>query len=178
MGFYHFNTLKPKKNGCHFTDYVFKCIFLHENVWILLRSSLKFVPKVPINNILSLFQIMSWWWSGNKPLSEPMIVRLYVSLVLNKLKGLAWWLSGNKPLSEPMMVRLYVSLGLNKLKGLEELSALYITELKSIHVFLFHHEDWPQFTVCKKYPMENNVCSIIIKFTTESTQSAAYNPNW
>ena len=30
---------------------IFKCIFLSEDVWILIEISLKFIPKGPINNI-------------------------------------------------------------------------------------------------------------------------------
>ena len=70
------NTLRPRQNGCHFTDKVCKCIFLNENVWILLTISLKFVPKCPINNIPSLVQIMAWRRPGDKSLSEPMMVSL------------------------------------------------------------------------------------------------------
>ena len=44
------NTLRPRLNGCHFADDIFKCIFLNENVWIPIKISLKFVPKGPINN--------------------------------------------------------------------------------------------------------------------------------
>ena len=43
---------------------------------ILIKISLKFVPKVPINNIPSLVQIMAWRRPGDKPLSEPMMVSL------------------------------------------------------------------------------------------------------
>ena len=66
------NTLRPKQNGCHFPVDIFKCIFLNENVWI----SLKFVPKVRINNIPALVQIMDWHRPGDKPLSEPKVVSL------------------------------------------------------------------------------------------------------
>ena len=66
---YWFNTLRPRQNGCHFADDTFKRIFLNENVRISIKISLKFVPKVPINNILSLVQIMAWRWPGDKPLS-------------------------------------------------------------------------------------------------------------
>ena len=59
-----------------FSDDIFKSIFLNENVWILIKISLKFVPKGPINNIPSLVQIMAWRRSGDKPLSEPMMVSL------------------------------------------------------------------------------------------------------
>ena len=54
------NTMRPRENGCHFTDNIFKCIFLNENVWIAIRIPLKFVPWVPIDNKPSLVQIMVW----------------------------------------------------------------------------------------------------------------------
>ena len=64
-------TLRPRQNGRHFADDIFKCIFLNENVSIAIKISLKFVPKGPINNIPSLVQIMAWRRPGDKPLSEP-----------------------------------------------------------------------------------------------------------
>ena len=82
-------TLRPRQNGRHFTDAVFKCIFLNENVWMLIKISLKFVPKGPINNTIALVQIMAWHRPGDEPLSEPMMIilltHIYVSLSLNKL---------------------------------------------------------------------------------------------
>ena len=74
--FLYLNTMRPRQNGRHFADDIFKCIFLNENVWISLTISLKFVPKVRINNIPSLVQIMAWRRPGDKPLSEPMIISL------------------------------------------------------------------------------------------------------
>ena len=68
------NTLRPRRNGQHFADDMFKCIFLNENVWIPIDISLKFVPKGSINNTPTLFQIMAWCRPGDKPLSEPMMV--------------------------------------------------------------------------------------------------------
>ena len=70
------NTLRPRQNGRHFTDDIFKCIFLNENVWIPIKISLKFVPQGPINNIPALVLIMAWRRPGDKPLSGPMMVRL------------------------------------------------------------------------------------------------------
>ena len=70
------DTLRPRQNGCHFADVTFKRIFVNENVRILIEISLKFVPKGPINNIPALVQIIAWRRSGDKPLSEPMIVSL------------------------------------------------------------------------------------------------------
>ena len=74
--FQYFNTLRPRQNGRHFADNIFKCIFGNENVWISIRISLKFVPVGPINNIPALVQIMAWRLPGDKPLSEPMLVCL------------------------------------------------------------------------------------------------------
>ena len=70
------NSLRPRRNRRHFADDIFKCIFLNENVWILIEFSPKFVPKGPINTISALVQIMAWRRPGDKPLSEPMIVSL------------------------------------------------------------------------------------------------------
>ena len=51
--------------GAILADDIFKCIFLDENVWILFNISLKFVPKVRVNNIPTLVQIMAWRRSGD-----------------------------------------------------------------------------------------------------------------
>ena len=49
------------------TDDIFKYIFLNENVWISIKTSLNFVPKGPINNnIPALVQIMAWRQQGGK----------------------------------------------------------------------------------------------------------------
>ena len=71
-----FNTLRPRQNGRHFPDDIFKWIFLNESAWISIHISLKFVPRGPINNIPTLVQVMAWCRPGDKPLSEPMMVRL------------------------------------------------------------------------------------------------------
>ena len=69
------NKLRPRQNGRHFSDDIFKCIFLNENIWIMINISLKFVPKGQINNIPALVQIMAWRRPGDKLLSEPRMVR-------------------------------------------------------------------------------------------------------
>ena len=71
-----FNTLRPRQNGRHFADDSFRYIFMNENVWIYIKILLKFVPEGRINNIPSLVQIMAWRRPGDKPLSEPVTVRL------------------------------------------------------------------------------------------------------
>ena len=69
------NSLRPIQNGHLYADDTFKLIFLNENIRISTKNSLKFVPKGLINNILALVLIMAWCRPGNKPLSEPMLVR-------------------------------------------------------------------------------------------------------
>ena len=73
-GSMHVNTLRHRQNGRHFPGDIFKCIFLNKNVWI--KISLKFVPKVRIHNIPALVQLIDWCRPGDKPLSEPLMVRL------------------------------------------------------------------------------------------------------
>ena len=70
------NSLRPRQNRRHFPYGVFKCNFLNENVWIPIEISMEFVPRGPINNIPTLVQVMAWRRPGDKPLSEPTMVRL------------------------------------------------------------------------------------------------------
>ena len=83
-----FNALRLRQNGRHFPDDIFQCIFLNENVWISIKISLTFVPKGPINNIPALVQIMARRWSGDKPLSEPMMVSLLMHICVTQPQ---WW---------------------------------------------------------------------------------------
>ena len=69
------NWLRPRQNGCLFAYDTFKSIFWNENIRISTKISLKFVPKGLINNIPALVLIMAWRGPGDKPLSEPMLVR-------------------------------------------------------------------------------------------------------
>ena len=55
-------------------DDIFKCNFVNENVLISIKTSLSFVPKGPIDNKSSLVQEMAWRRTGDKPLSESMVV--------------------------------------------------------------------------------------------------------
>ena len=84
------NSLRPRRYRRHFADDIFKCIFLNENEWMSLRISLKFVPKVQINNIPSLVQIMAWRRPGDKPLSEPMMVSLLTHICVTRPQWVNW----------------------------------------------------------------------------------------
>ena len=72
----YINTLRPRQNGRHFEDDIFKRIFLNENVIIFFQILLNFAPKGPICNTSALDQIMAWRRSGDKPLFEPMMGNL------------------------------------------------------------------------------------------------------
>ena len=63
------------QNGNHFTDDICRCISVNEKFCILIKISLKFVPKRQIDNNPALFQVMAWRRIGDKPLSEPMLTR-------------------------------------------------------------------------------------------------------
>ena len=55
-------------------------------IYILIKISTKFVPKVQIYNIPALVQMMAWHWLSDKPLSEPMMVSLLRHILsLNEL---------------------------------------------------------------------------------------------
>ena len=77
-------TLRPRQNGRHFPDDIFKRILLNEKVKTLLRISMKFVPGGPINNIPALIQIMAWRRTGDKPLPEPMMVSLLTHICVTR----------------------------------------------------------------------------------------------
>ena len=93
--FDRFKTLRPRQNGRHFADDIFKCISLNENVSIAIKFSLKFVPKAPINNIPALVQITAWRRPSDKPLSEPMMVSLPTHICVTRPQwfNIDWFIS-------------------------------------------------------------------------------------
>ena len=60
----------------HFADDILICILFSEKVWILIKISLMFLPKGPIDNMFALDQMIAWCRPGDKPLSKTMLVRL------------------------------------------------------------------------------------------------------
>ena len=93
------NSLRPRPNRRHFADDIFRCIFENENEWISPRISLKFVPKVRIDNIPALVQIMAWRRPGDKPLSGPMMVRLLTHICVTRPQ----WVKGTPRASDAYM---------------------------------------------------------------------------
>ena len=78
------NTLRPRQNGRHFTDDIFKRIFFNWNIWISIKISLNFVLKGPINKIPALVQVMAWCRAGDKPLSEPKLISLLAHICVTQ----------------------------------------------------------------------------------------------
>ena len=86
---YNVDTLRPRQDGRHFADDIFTCIFFNENCCILIKFSLKYVRKGPIDNNRALVQI---WLGADQAtshyLNQLWLVyrRTYASLGLNELK--------------------------------------------------------------------------------------------
>ena len=112
------NTLRPRQNGRHFADDTSKYMVLNENVCISIEISLKFIPKGSMNKLPALVQIMAWRRTGDKPLSEPMMVSLLTHICVTRLQ----WVKRTKTVSR---------------------TSRYVVEIPSIrsHVCACHHVD-------------------------------------
>ena len=111
------NTLRPRQDGRHFADDIFKYIFLNENVSIAIKISLKFVPKGPINNNLALVQIIAWRRPGDKPLSEPMMVSLPTHICVTRPQWVkSYSIKCKSPASRLLAQRFVQAQGTSKLR--------------------------------------------------------------
>ena len=78
---------------------IFQTTFSDANIWNAINISLSFVPKGLIDNIPALVLIMAWRRSGDKPLSEPMMVSLLTHICVirpqwvKQYKGVTSWIS-------------------------------------------------------------------------------------
>ena len=75
---FHWSTCEltsPVQNGGHFADDISRCIFLKENVCILIKVSPKFVPNGVIDNDIALVYMIAWLRISDNPLSESMLNR-------------------------------------------------------------------------------------------------------
>ena len=68
------NTLRPKRNVCHFTDSILKCVFLDKTYEFRLRHHWSLFIRIQLTITPALVQIMAWRRPGNKPLSETFVV--------------------------------------------------------------------------------------------------------
>ena len=69
------NSFPLDKMAAILAEDIFKWIFLNENDRIPIQISLKYVPRSPIDNKPELVQVMVWCRTGDKPLSEPMLIQ-------------------------------------------------------------------------------------------------------
>ena len=77
---WHINTLRQRQNGPHLADKTLKYIFWNE---IFITISLS-VPKDLTKDIPALIQIMACRWPGDKPFSEPMMVRSLMHMCVTR----------------------------------------------------------------------------------------------
>ena len=80
-----------------FADNVSKCILFKEQVWLAIRISSKFVPKGPIDHKSALVQVMAKHRTGNKPLSELMLIKIFGNLFffgVTFVTEFIWWFPG------------------------------------------------------------------------------------
>ena len=72
---HQFNSSLPEQNDRHFADEISKCIFMNETFRILIRISLNFIPRGPIDSKWTLVQVIAWRRIGDKPLPEPKLIQ-------------------------------------------------------------------------------------------------------
>ena len=133
------------RQNCHnLVEYIFKCIYLNENVWISLTISLKSVLKAPINTLRprqnehhfadDIFKCIF--------LNENVWIPVKISLKyvhkgpVNNIPALvqimAWRRSGDKPLSEPMMAGLPTHICVSRPQWVNNIPALLTRRKTSI----------------------------------------------
>ena len=66
------NHIEAETKWPAFSNDIFKCVFVSENIWFLIKISLNCALKGPIDNIPALVQTMAPRRPGDKSLSEPM----------------------------------------------------------------------------------------------------------
>ena len=124
---------------------------LNENVWITINISLKIVPMGPIDNIPALVQIMVWRRPGDKPLSEPMMVRLATNICVTRPQWVNLIFSGSQDMYafgsiEPEQQEQQVDL---RWYGWHPLEPVYAFPLDQIF--------FPEFSCCAHIKSTTNV---------------------
>ena len=83
-GFFILKHIEAETKWPPFRIWHFQTHLIQWNFRISIKISLKFVPKGPINNKPAFVQIMAWRRSGDKPLSEPMMVSLLTHIYVTR----------------------------------------------------------------------------------------------
>ena len=68
------NSLRPKQNGCHFANSIVRFILMNENYFYFDSNFIEICSQKSNNNKIELEQLMAWQWSGDKLLSETVLV--------------------------------------------------------------------------------------------------------
>ena len=82
---WNFIAMMRKQNGRDFADDILKCTFSTETVCILIRISLTFVSREPIDNKSTLVQIRALCRTDDKQSEQ--ITKIYATLVLSGVMG-------------------------------------------------------------------------------------------
>ena len=113
-GFIVLTPLPRDKMAAILADDIFKCIFLNENDRILIQISLKFVPRIPIDNKAVLVQVMAWCRAGTKPLSKTMMVTLLTHICVTRPQ----WVKRAGSLIHIVLTTLFHKMGLIRHKAM------------------------------------------------------------
>ena len=79
-----YTTIDAETRWTPFRRWHFHVYFLQWKYCIWIKFSLKYVRKGPIDNDPALVQIRAWRGSGDKPLSEPIIVNLLTHICVTR----------------------------------------------------------------------------------------------
>ena len=75
----HLTTLRLRQNGWHYANNIFKFIFMYEHCYILIEINWNLFTNGQLTihttevTYISLIQIVAWYQTGDRPLSEPMM---------------------------------------------------------------------------------------------------------
>ena len=122
-----FITLRPRQNGCHFVDDIFKCIFLNAKYEFRLRFHWRLFLGVQ----LTIFQHWFQWWLGTDQMT---------SHHLNQWGLVYWYLYVSPGLSE-LMGQLY-----HEQSSLDTCLGQFLEIIHLGHLYPLYHEG-PVFTV-------------------------------
>ena len=85
MLFSHLYIISPKQNGWHLADDFLKCISSKTCFMCLVQFLLKCVSKSSTNDKSSLVQIMPWYITGDRWISEPLMTNFTTSQFVDHL---------------------------------------------------------------------------------------------
>ena len=79
------NSSPHGQNGRHYSDIIFKCIFMNEKCLFFGSNFMEVCSKGSKCQQPALVQVMDWCWMGNRPLPESMLMHKNVVLGRDEL---------------------------------------------------------------------------------------------